>query len=95
MDICLRCRRKKLALSTTGQYLTNYYAADERQQKIPDYFIWDVKMSYEVLHGLSAFLAVDNIFDDSYTVYANLPGSAAGLYTMPRRRFTTGLNFRL
>lgn len=95
VDICLRCRRKKLALSTTGQYVTNYYAADEKQQGIPDYFIWDVKMSYEVLHGLSAFLAVDNIFDDSYAVYANLPGSAAGLYTMPRRRFTTGLNFRL
>jgi iron complex outermembrane receptor protein len=94
VDLSLRWIRRRPALSCRGQYATNYYAQDGHAERIPDYFIWDAKLSYELLGGAQLFLAIDNLFDDSYTVYANLPGSSAGLYTMPRRRFTTGLSVR-
>ncbi len=95
VDLMVRWMSKRVLLSTTGQYVTDYFAADHRQQRIPDYFVWDLKISYQLVSGLRAFFAVDNVMDDTYAVYANLPGSSAGLYTMPRRRATSGLVFEM
>ncbi len=95
LDLSLRWMWRRLAFSCHGQYVTDYYAQDDCEGRIPDYFIWDMKLSHELLHGWRVFLAVDNLFDDVYAIYANLPGSSAGLYTMPRRRFTMGLNLHL
>jgi len=95
VDVAARWAWRRIQLSTTGQYVTRYYAADGSQQRIPDYFVWDLKFSCRIVSGLKAFLAVDNLMDDTYAIYANLPGSAAGLYTMPRRRATSGLIFEM
>jgi len=95
VDISARWAWKGFQLSTTGQYVTRYYAADQSRQRIPDSFIWDLKGSYQIISGVRVFIAVDNVTDDTYAVYANLPGSAAGLYTMPRRRATAGLVFEM
>jgi outer membrane receptor protein involved in Fe transport len=91
VDLAARWTSNRIRLSAAGQYVTSYYAADRSRQRIPDSFVWDLKLSYRIVSGVRVFLAVDNITDDSYAVYANLPGSSAGLYTMPRRRATTGL----
>ncbi len=95
VDVSARWTSQGIMLSAAGQYVTNYFAADHSEQPVPDYFVWDIKAGYEILSGLSAFLAVDNVLDDRYAIYANLPGSAAGLYTMPRRRATAGLTWQL
>jgi outer membrane receptor protein involved in Fe transport len=95
VDLSLRWILGKLSLSSTGQYVTNYYAEDGRKEPIPAYLVVDTKMSYQILRQLAIFAAVDNVFDEDYVTYANLPGSAAGLYAMPRRRLTTGLDLRL
>ena len=55
----------------------------------------DVKLGYEVLPGLQLSLAVDNVLDEAYEIYVDLPGGSAGLYAMPQRTFTTGLTFKL
>jgi len=91
VDITARWAWNRFLLSTAGQHVTGYYAADQSRQRIPDYFVWDLKLNCRIVSGLSAFAAVDNVTDDTYASYANLPGSSAGLYTMPRRRATAGL----
>jgi iron complex outermembrane receptor protein len=95
VDIAARWTWNRILLSAAGQYVTRYYAADQSRQRVPDSFVMDLKVNYQVISGLRAFLAVDNLLDDTYAVYANLPGSAAGLYTMPRRRATAGLLFEM
>ena len=95
LDIVMRYTHDKFLVAFTGQYVGNYYAADNHEQKIDDYFVANVKLSYRVLPQLNVFLAVDNIFDRDYVIYADLPGGAAGLYRMPRRAFTLGVKVEL
>jgi outer membrane receptor protein involved in Fe transport len=95
VDISARWTSDRFMFSSAGQYVTNYFGADERENRIPDYFVWDARLGYEISTALEAFMAVDNILDNTYAIYANLPGSAAGLYTMPRRRLTAGLMLQL
>jgi iron complex outermembrane receptor protein len=95
VDISTQWTSDRITLSVIGQYVGNYFAADQSHRPIPDFFVWDLKLRCEIITGVEISLAIDNILDDTYAIYANLPGSAAGLYTMPRRRATTGLTVRL
>lgn len=95
VDVALRYAWSKLAVSLTTQYVADYYAADDCGKPISDYLVTDVRLSYEIIPGLQASLAVDNVLDKEYEVYAALPGRSAGLFSMPQRTFTTGLTFKL
>ncbi|MCD6335584.1 MAG: TonB-dependent receptor [Candidatus Latescibacteria bacterium] len=95
VDLGVRATRGKLTLSLDAQYVADYFAADDRNDPVSDYLASDVKLSYEILPALQLFLAVDNVLDKAYEIYADLPGGAAGLYAMPKRTFTTGLTFQL
>ncbi len=94
-DLHLRYVRNKFVLSLNGQYVADYFADDNKKESIDDYFIANTKLSYKILDGLQAFFAVDNILNRDYEIYADLPGGGAGLYTMPKRSFTVGLNYKL
>ncbi len=94
IDLAVRYARERFGFSLTGQYVADYFAADNGKESISDYFVANMKLSYEVIPGLQASLAVDNILDEEYEIYADLPGGAAGLYSMPKRAFTIGLNFK-
>ena len=95
LDLGLRVTRSKLALSLGAQYVSDYFAADDRNAPVSDYLVTDVKLGYEVLPGLQLSLAVDNVLDEAYEIYADLTGGSAGLYAMPQRTFTMGLTFKL
>ena len=95
LDLGVRATRSKLTLSLGAQYVADYFAAEDRGKPVSDYLVTDVKLGYEVLPGLQLSLAVDNVLDRSYEIYADLTGGAAGLYAMPKRTFTTGLTFKL
>ncbi|MDZ7261923.1 MAG: TonB-dependent receptor [candidate division KSB1 bacterium] len=94
LDLAFRYHWKKLALSLTSQYVTDYFAADNRKEAIPDYFVTNVKLTYELLSGFQAFLGIDNMFDEDYATYADLPGGAAGVYSMPGRTVISGLTIK-
>jgi len=93
-DLYLKYAKNKIALSLNGQYVTDYYTDDNKKEPIDDYLIANTKISYAILDGLRAFLAVDNILNRKYEIYADIPGGGAGLYTMPKRTFTLGLNYK-
>lgn len=85
--------QKEKIYGTCGvQYVGNYFAADNRQQKIDDYCIARVQCEYEVHTGLKIFGAIENIFDTTYKLYVENPGST-GLYTMPGRTIDVGIRY--
>ncbi|MBN2620618.1 TonB-dependent receptor [candidate division WOR-3 bacterium] len=92
-DALIRTSFKNLSMSLNGEYVTDYFAADSSQNPIDDHYVVDTKISYKIFSGFQPFIAVDNITDETYDVYANLPGSAAGLYRMPGRSYTVGLQY--
>jgi len=94
VDLALRYAGRRLRLSLTGQYVADYFAADNRKEPIPDYFVANTKLSYELIPHLETFFAVDNILDREYEIYADIPGGQAGRYTMPKRTLTLGLNLK-
>lgn len=71
----------------TGSYVGRYYAGDDSTQKIDDYLISNTKADYLLSDNLSVFAAIDNIFDQAYQVYYS------GLYDMPQRTVTVGMNY--
>jgi outer membrane cobalamin receptor len=92
-DLNFRLSYAAIGLALSGQYITDYYAADSSQEAIPDYAVVNTKVTYHLPFGLQPFFAVDNILDEDYEIYANLPGGSAGLYKMPRRTFTVGAQY--
>ena len=42
--------------------------------------------------NLSLLLEVENLLDEKYDIYVDLPSGAAGLYRMPGRSFNLGVN---
>jgi iron complex outermembrane receptor protein len=93
VDLSLRYTENRFAISLSNQYVTNYFAEDSSKSPIDDYFVTNAKLSCNLIRGSKVFLAVDNVLDTDYEIYADLSGGAAGLYTMPGRTWTTGLSF--
>ncbi|MCK4591337.1 MAG: TonB-dependent receptor [Candidatus Latescibacteria bacterium] len=91
VDLALRYARDRLAISLSGQYITDYFAGDSRKEPISNYLVANTKLSYNVIPGVKAFLAVNNILDKEYEIYADLSGGAAGLYSMSKRTLTIGM----
>jgi len=45
---------------------------------------------YNIYSDWEIFLAVDNLFNVEHKIYADLPGSSAGVYTQPGRIISLG-----
>ncbi len=74
----------------SGRYLTDYYAADNHLEKIPSYYVFDVRFNLKPRDDIYLSLGVDNIFDEDYVRYVEIP-NATGLYNMPGRAFKIGI----
>lgn len=89
LSMKIRLHSSKSSLSLDGQYVWNYYAKDHHQDKIDEFFVLNSKVSYKISRYLELFAGVENILDESYQVYVDLP-SGSGVYTMPQRNFSVG-----
>ncbi len=75
----------------SGRYLTDYYAADNHSQEIPSYYVFDFRLNVKPKDYVSVSLGVDNILDEYYERYVEVP-NATGLYSMPGRTFKIGIS---
>jgi len=74
--------------------VSRYYAADSSKDPIPSYQTVDLRLRYRLLNQLHISAAVENIFNRNYQAFASLPGeSSTGLYQMPGRAWTIGIDF--
>lgn len=84
-----RYEPENFTFSISGQYIWNYYAEDNHKSPIDDFLVLNWKLSYAITSGIKAFLGCDNLLNENYTIYVDLP-SGSGLYSMPPRVFTFG-----
>jgi len=89
-DINIRFSHRSFGFFITGQHVTDYFAADSSREPIPSFWVFNCKAIYKLFSRLKVFVAVDNILNEDYAIYADLPGGNAGVYQMPKRRFTVG-----
>ena len=79
----------------SGQRVDDYYAADNSVNPIQSYNLFNLYADLSLGRGIAAFASVNNIFDEEYSVFTDLPGGSAGLYGMPGRTFLAGLRYGL
>jgi iron complex outermembrane receptor protein len=84
----------RLDLDLGFNHVARYFAEDSAKSPIPAYYTADVRAGYRLLSWLGAFASVENLLDRQYDTFADLPGTQAGLYRMPGRSLTVGLNVR-
>ena len=82
--------RKFLEGRLSGRYLTDYYASDNHLDEIPYYCVFDFRLNFKPKDYISLSLGVDNIFDEEYLRYVEVPNTV-GLYNMPGRTFKIGV----
>ncbi len=80
-------------MSVHGQYVASLFAEDDRQDRLDNYIVVQVKINYHLNPNLGLFFGVDNLLDEDYLIYADLPGGSAGVYAMPGRAVTGGISF--
>jgi outer membrane cobalamin receptor len=85
----VRCSFERASFSLDGQYVWNYYAQDNHQEKIDDFFALNSRMSYKLASYLELFAGVENILDEPYQIYVDLL-SGPGVYAMSPRSFSVG-----
>ncbi|MEO0086225.1 MAG: TonB-dependent receptor, partial [candidate division WOR-3 bacterium] len=86
--------RARLDVDLGFNHVARYFAQDSSMSPIPAYYTTDLRAGYRLLSWLGAFASVENLLDHQYDTFADLPGTQAGLYRMPGRSFTFGLDFR-
>ncbi len=79
----------------TGQSVDEYFAADQSRNPVSSYSVFNLYADIDIAGGITAFAAVDNILDEEYTIFTDLPGGSAGLYSMPGRTLLGGLKYEL
>ncbi|MCX7927801.1 MAG: TonB-dependent receptor [Candidatus Omnitrophica bacterium] len=79
--------------SVMAQIVDEYYAADNKQQAIPNFFLLNLKTVYNVKEGWEVFGAVNNVLNVEHKIYADIPG-ASGVFVQPKRNYEIGLTFK-
>lgn len=92
-DLVLAYRTRRHTLKLTGQHVDDYYAGNDKSDKIDSSTVFDIYIESSVAGGIYAFGGVSNLFDEEYAIFVDLPGGEAGLYEMPGRNFTIGLKY--
>ncbi|HEK85324.1 MAG: TonB-dependent receptor [Candidatus Saccharicenans sp.] len=92
-DLSLIFSKGKLFQAAVAQYVTDYYAGNNKTQKLPSFFLLNYKIEWQFTRFLSAFLNLDNLLNTKYQIYVNL-SEAAGPYPMPGRSVYVGLKIR-
>ncbi len=79
----------------TGKRVDDYYASNDHLDPIDSYNTIDFYAETKRIKGLILFAGVENLFDERYALFVDLPGGEAGLYEMPGRTVFGGLKFVL
>jgi outer membrane receptor protein involved in Fe transport len=94
IDFSLRLNAKHILAALQGQYVTDYFAADFSQKRIPSYFLLNSRFVISVFKDFDLLMDVNNLFNKYYCIYGEYSGLTAGLYQMPGRNIQFGIRFR-
>ncbi len=94
LDLSAGTTLRGLDADLSFQHVGRYYAEDSSRSEIPSYSTLNARVGYHIMSWLGLFASMDNVLDAEYDTFADLPGSAAGLYRMPGRSFTVGIDLK-
>ncbi len=86
---------KNVRVSISGKWVSKYYASDNHENRINDFFVLNSKIKYQITKTIQLFFACDNLLDKKYEMYVDIPGGKAGTYLMPPRTLSAGVSFSL
>jgi len=95
VDFSLKTNLKKVYISLNGQYVTDYFAADNKNEKIPSYFTLKSRLILKFIKNLDFIVDINNIFNEKYNIYGEFPGLPTGLYPMPGRNVHFGIKLKI
>ena len=93
LDLSLALRTAAGILRLTGSRVDEYFASNDHENEIDPYALVGLYMETVPFRGIKIFAGVDNVLDENYTLFVDLPGGEAGLYEMPGRSFVFGLKY--
>lgn len=94
-DLALIWRSDISTVKISGQGVGDYFAADMSKKPVSSYNIFNLYGDVNIGDNVTAFAAVDNLLDEYYAIFTDLPGGNAGLYAMPGRTLLAGLKYNL
>ncbi len=94
-DVALSWTTSRSILKINGTGVREYYADDNWSDPISSYAVLNIYADIEVHTGLRAYAGLNNLLDEGYLLFADLPGGASGLYRMRGRNFMAGLKYAL
>ncbi|MGM0568598.1 MAG: hypothetical protein ACQESB_05215, partial [Elusimicrobiota bacterium] len=92
LNAALYFELEKTYAALSAKHVSSYYSEDSSKGKIDDYLVLSLQLNYNLLDNLKIFSKIDNLMDESYSIYADIPGGA-GVYPMPGRSFSLGLGY--
>lgn len=93
-DFSIRFNKKRFFASLNIQYLTDYYAEDFSRSPLPSFLLVNSRAEIRVFSSVDVFIEINNILNQNYQVYVDMPGIAAGVYPMPGRSLNLGLSIK-
>jgi len=93
LDLSLALRTGAGILRLTGRHVDDYYASNDHEDEIEPYTLVGLYMETIRIKGIRLFAGLDNLLDEEYALFVDLPGGEAGLYSMPGRTFVFGLKY--
>ena len=89
LTFSLYAEKRPLGFGINGKYVRDYYADDNGENPLPNYFLVNTRFNFSPFPFLRFFIHVENLLDTDYELYVDIP-DAAGVYEMPGRNITVG-----
>jgi len=83
-------------INIIGNYVGRQYFISDQANSLPkmdEYMTVDARMSH-MFKDLTAFVGIDNIFNERYSQYGVKSGSSRFFYPSPERNFSAGVSYK-
>lgn len=83
IDLNVNFKVSKWALALNGMYVGNYYAKDEKQDRLSDFAVVSAKLSYEVTDNIKLFVDGENLTNQEYEIFLDRDADKYPITKMP------------
>ena len=94
LDCLFQFNGGPITVSLNGQYVGKYFAADYSSHPLPNFILIGSRVKFDLSPVVELFLDINNMLDEDYLIFVELPGIASGIYPQPGRNVLAGIRFK-
>ena len=94
VDTEVNVKVSKWSLVLGGTYVGEYYAEDNKQDKLKDYALLNAKLTYEVNENIKLFIDGQNLTNQDYTIFIDRQTDGYPIMQMPGASVYFGTNIK-